>query len=643
MAKRAIGILIGDETTDEQNAAGAAFITSLGSLLPTQEQSAEFSKLCAQIMGDVLVRHVPGYVGFTTVAPNTGGGLDYPIPAIVMQVDNSGNFVALWWKSDDAPTKWKRIDAGWVSPFPGYYEGPMVAVGSDTAGDSFTLAHGNHSHPPGNPAIDGTYLFSAKKSDPLVRVSARCLLPWGAETGTLFSSLWTQIAGVSTWQWSGFAGQLLGFDSSGSPTIVLQDGDIVVSWCPVTVEPPWTDPVHFFTYEVVDCGFHMVGGFGVSTKPVIRRTSDANTPSGLRNGAYVRITGSGVQYEGKYLRITTADPIEVDVTPLTLELLDTMSAAVSYELLTSTQLVTEPADNDTADLVCSQSFGGDTPFPQAFLTLAGTPGLTSIPAGLQSFRVEQVTVGTAANSGTVTLKLRAYIIDADGSTIIGTAFTAESPPLSLSSSSFVLEFQYNLASSVTLTSAQRLLLMPILSTDITQLVTLTIRYNSASRGTWWKTTMNFASFGTTNHLLLENTAQDVGAGQQADHPWSAIGPSGRIHTKIGVGTESGGLITLPTDCNSCEVSIAGSTVLGINAEGFLPGDVVRITITNASAGTTKTLMHNQGPSSPYKGLFLAKDNMSAYQSIVIKNSPARMAFQLNRVGDSWHLVERLIA
>jgi hypothetical protein len=394
--------------------------------------------------------------------------------------------------------------------FPGFYPGPMKKVGTDDPGNSGLVADGNHSHPAADPAVEGSYLYPAKKSDQLARTEARCLLPWGAATGTLFSSLWTQISGVSTWQWSGFAGQLYGMDSTGSPGIVLEDGDVVVSWCPVTIDPPWTDPVHFFTYEVVDCGFHMVGEWGVSTKPVIRRMPDANTSAGLCNGAYVYIGGTGVQYEGKYLRITTDNPIVVDATALTLELLDTMTAATSYELLTSAQLVTEPADSDNGDLTCYQSFGGEMDFPQAFMTLAGTPGTTSIPAGTQSFAIEQVTVTTGATSGTVTLRLYVYVYEADGATPVSTAFVAESSPLFLNTTTYNLTFQYELTPSCQLTSAQRILLKPVLYTDITELVTVTIRYNSSTRGTWWKSTMSFDTITTAEEDWFDVTIDGDG-------------------------------------------------------------------------------------------------------------------------------------
>jgi hypothetical protein len=173
----------------------------------------------------------------------------------------------------------------------------------------------------------GSALYTAKVVDPLKRTDVRCLLPWGGETGTLFSSLWEQISGASTWQARGFGGQIYGVDASGSPTIVLQDGDIVASWCPTTVDPPWTDPIHFGLYEVVDCGFHWVPTpehpetlMGASTKAIIRRTSDTNTSEKMQQGVFTLISGAGVQFAGRFLRLASA-PETLDTDPMTFELL----------------------------------------------------------------------------------------------------------------------------------------------------------------------------------------------------------------------------------------------------------------------------------------------------------------------------------
>ena len=109
---RKIGIKIGDDTLTAQKVAAAAFLASLGGALPSGDASAAFQKLCGEIAGDVMVENMPAFVGTTPSAPNAGDGLDYPEPSIVVQVDEDGNFVTVWWKHGDALTDWHEMGGG---------------------------------------------------------------------------------------------------------------------------------------------------------------------------------------------------------------------------------------------------------------------------------------------------------------------------------------------------------------------------------------------------------------------------------------------------------------------------------------------------------------------------------------------------
>ena len=110
---RVIGDRIGQETMDEQLAQGEKFNVDLNGQLPNADQGTDLQRLMARIFGTCITRHVPGYVGTTTSAPNTGAGLDFPVPSICTQVDGSGNFVEVWWKSGVNKTDWSSFGGGW--------------------------------------------------------------------------------------------------------------------------------------------------------------------------------------------------------------------------------------------------------------------------------------------------------------------------------------------------------------------------------------------------------------------------------------------------------------------------------------------------------------------------------------------------
>jgi hypothetical protein len=64
------------------------------------------------------------------------------------------------------------------------------------------------------------------------------------------------------------------------------------------------------------------------------------------------------------------------------------------------------------------------------------------------------------------------------------------------------------------------------------------------------------------------------------HPWSALGPAGRMHTKYGgeVSPDGNGCLTMPSDVNNCVVTGDGN-IIGIATAGWLPGDLIALFFT----------------------------------------------------------------
>ena len=114
------GLAIGQDTYDAQKAAGAAFLVAHPDFitLPKTTQDALIAALAlqmAQIAGNAVITHAPGWDS-VTYAPNTGGGLDRPIPALAQQVDGGGAFVTLWFKTGAGATDWEAFGLGGPGP-----------------------------------------------------------------------------------------------------------------------------------------------------------------------------------------------------------------------------------------------------------------------------------------------------------------------------------------------------------------------------------------------------------------------------------------------------------------------------------------------------------------------------------------------
>jgi hypothetical protein len=106
---REIGDRIGTEAITEQIVQGKKFNEDLKGALPDEAQGTALQILMARIMGTAVAEHTVGYGGKVSVAPNTGDGLDLEELCVVMQVNEAGEFVAIWWKVGAEPTAWVNL------------------------------------------------------------------------------------------------------------------------------------------------------------------------------------------------------------------------------------------------------------------------------------------------------------------------------------------------------------------------------------------------------------------------------------------------------------------------------------------------------------------------------------------------------
>jgi hypothetical protein len=627
---------------NEQNVQGAAYVEASGSPAPAPDPAAQaFALLMSKILGTSIVTHVPGYVGTVTTAPNMGSGLDYPVPSIVAQVDGEGNFVDIWWKSGVVATAWTPL--GYSST----RDDHKVATDEtdQTAGGSgYLLAkHSNNGNVKfsfdgssgrrvradvelPDPEVLGTYLYTTRLLDPLVRTAAKGILHHGEIYG--FGTLWETIAGVSTWQCS-TVGPIYMRDTGGRGTVAIADGDRFWVWQAGT----GLENVYFGLYEAVDCGYHVVGGVGISTYAVIRRVADANTAAGLCSGMIAQILGVGVEHNNEWLRITTSNPITPDVTSLDIEVLveGAFAPAYTYALLTAAQMSTQGAPSDVLQGQVSAT-GGDADLATPFETLVGTPGVDQIPAGPFTVEVESVLLADYDPTGVTRVKARLIEDDGGAGVVIWTGYSA---PITWGLAQMQvaqdISFQVALAADYTFDPTHRLYLALGISTTCTAEQTLLFWYNSSTHGTRIKTTVQFPVVGGTNwHPDL------LGRDQSDQHPWDAMQASGRAAFPIGVASSTSGMVTIAAGYQQARL-VAEPFIFGLDTDGFSDGAWVMLFVSNASPAAPVTLVNNaEVVGTIYAFGFPPKAGQANGQNLTM-TAPTTLHLWLDATGHCWRL------
>jgi hypothetical protein len=122
------------------------------------------------------------------------------------------------------------------------------------------------------------------------------------------------------------------------------------------------------------------------------------------------------------------------------------------------------------------------------------------------------------------------------------------------------------------------------------------------------------------------------------------GSSGRWHTPFGTATEASGYLRMPDNKNCTKIALSTSNLRGIAIDDFQSGDIIAVTITNASIAALKTLL-DMAPATPMGYLPLKLDTKydpgtNTYQSepIDLECSPARLLFQLDLEHGYWQLL-----
>lgn len=268
---------------------------------------------------------------------------------------------------------------------------------------------------------------------------------------------------------------------------------------------------------------------------------------------------------------------------------DTTAGSVTvdgYALLTGSQLASSGVDETTQELSVTLSSPGIVSLGQSFATLAGTPGVVQIPAGTFTFNVlgrVSGTYGGMTNNWVATCAIWRNGQPAPDAPFI----TAASAPLSNTEDELTV-FSGSLASPVTVTALDLLVVEYFAQTDGSSMVTFWMVYNEIARRTNVQTTIT----GSTGIGTIVHNSTLLRDAKEA-HPDSAIrfrvGPSTAI---------SSNKIVPPTGYRTFIASGSGD-LNGIEGE---VDDVVRIFFNPGAAITIKHMASVSAPTYPFYNL-----------------------------------------
>lgn len=225
---------------------------------------------------------------------------------------------------------------------------------------------------------------------------------------------------------------------------------------------------------------------------------------------------------------------------------------IDYRALTAAQ-ATE-TDKEPFEFNCQiQASSGETLLGQVFATLAGTPGVSAIPAEEHLFQVRsKIDYLGNINFATVN-QLRATVsilrfgeatpdapyLVADGKAMFNTEYS-------------VYEFAGTPASPPSITSLDTLVIAFYAMTDSTDMVGFYLAQDE-QLSTWVRFPFSLGgAFGTLNHFQLTPesrmfTAEQAGIVNAYAHPWSSLYPDRPRVLDRTIATVAG-VLTVPTDC-----------------------------------------------------------------------------------------------
>jgi len=569
----------------------------------------------------------------TLAAPNVAPGLARRINTIVEQRTDAtpSEPITLWLKVGPGDTDWVNFGGGEDDHLVKASNSDTTAPGSlfrktiDSATITRTLVtdptDGNIQKVQlnavaSNPAIEGTKLWPAKTTNPLVRSSAYCLMKHSQGYGLGWSQ-WTRVDseyGPYSFRENGLdtcVGYGTGLDPlplpAGTRVLVRESGGYGGSGA---------TGVGDGIYEVVVAEDAANGVHGV-----IRRTTDNNDSIGLRAGMVVQITGgSAVAYNGNWLQVANTGTIDPNSTAISWNVLTSFSPTVEYPLLTQAGVVANaPLDQYVNGLVENPLADTWIPIPidhEAATVFESDPSLDLqyMASGIATFGVAAF-ASEAREDPQAMNQIKAVESlyrpsNPPGEKLIGVLATGISELFVGDNFTHNLEFQ-GAFTALAWQPGDVIVVQYFFRTqsDIIGSAGLSVyRPETFIRHPWQ---IPGGASGTTDHSALINRDRKVTNAQSwREHPHDSIGPSGRIHVLSSEVTVADGLLTMPADSNVAEVVSASNVILqGIAKADWLTGDEIRILFTVSGEEPKVTVLGSQdlGAASATHGALLLQD------------------------------------
>lgn len=373
-----------------------------------------------------------------------------------------------------------------------------------------------------------------------------------------------------------------------------------------------------------------------STHATFERVSDANESSEFVVGKRVFVSG-GLTYANHVFQYDgPASPtIYTDLLLFSDQGIVTPPAGDTYNLLTQAQVVSGGATTSGVEAEATRTTGKGY-FSSSFVTILGTPGVSEIPASTWTAQALDVYVDSLGDDD-VTFGWDIFKSD----DLVTPILSIESAPVSETAST--ITFQAVLTDAYTDMDEDTLLIAwPFINNASSTEATL--HYKHSSWSTWIKGPFSFPVSGVTDHQQLSGRDGDVADGDDPRHPLCALGP-GRLHTTFSETSAvlDNSAITWPPDSNSATVAGgSGSAINGIISAGWLPGDILYLTITGSAYNSLTYLNHNvEPPPTDSLPLYLqAKPTAGSptFPIMQISTPNARLMFQLNEAGTHFQLM-----
>lgn len=245
---------------------------------------------------------------------------------------------------------------------------------------------------------------------------------------------------------------------------------------------------------------------------------------------------------------------------------------IDYRALTAAQ-ATE-ADKEPCEFNCQiRASSGETLVGQAFATLAGTPGVTSIPAEAHKFRIlGRIDYLGNTNWATANRWRGKVAVLRYGEATPDPPYLVVDGPLMYNTEDSAWEFEGTPTSPPTITSLDTLVIEVYAVTNSTDEVGFYFSQDTYL-STWIRMPVTMGgAFGTLNHFQLTPASRGFTAEQAAvtgvfTHPWSSLYPD-RPRVLDRTAATVAGVLTVPTDCGTI-LRVSGTEPLHtISTDGF---------------------------------------------------------------------------